>query len=93
MADKQTAKIAALEERLHATREATVLQAKEYERRLDALNGEAERLKHMQATYLPREVFDARQRELNLKIDVLTRLVYIGCGVVLAIQLIWKFIK
>lgn len=35
------------------------LQAKEYERRLEALNGEAERLRVMQASYVPREVFEA----------------------------------
>ena len=33
------------------------LQAKEYSRRLDILNGEAERLRCMQATYLPRETY------------------------------------
>jgi len=31
------------------------LQAREYERRLDGLNGESDRLKHMQGTYVPRE--------------------------------------
>lgn len=30
----------------------------EFERRLDALNHEAEQLKSMQSTYLPREVFE-----------------------------------
>jgi hypothetical protein len=32
----------------------------ELSRRLDLLNGEAERLRNIQATYLPREVADAR---------------------------------
>lgn len=34
------------------------LQAKEYERRLEGLNHEAERLKDMQKTYITRELFD-----------------------------------
>jgi hypothetical protein len=32
--------------------------AAEYERRLELLNGEAERLRKMQETYLPRELFE-----------------------------------
>lgn len=34
------------------------LQAKEYRRRLSELNGEAGRLRNMQTTYIPREVFE-----------------------------------
>lgn len=34
------------------------LQAKEYKRRLDDLNGEAGRLRAMQSTYIPREVYE-----------------------------------
>lgn len=48
------------------------VQAKEYERRLDDLNGEAGRLRHMQETYMPRELSEEKHsdhikniRELN----------------------------
>lgn len=44
------------------------LGAKETERRLDLLNGEAERLRLIQATYLPREVYDANYSELRKEI-------------------------
>jgi len=44
--------------RLDAQEKALMLQAAEYERRLKYLNGEAERLRQMQATYVPREVYD-----------------------------------
>ena len=37
---------------------ALTLQAKEYERRLADLNHEAEQLRQMQATYLPRETWE-----------------------------------
>ena len=47
-----------IETRLTAMDKALELQHKEYERRLDFLNGEAERLRQMQSTYLPREVSD-----------------------------------
>lgn len=48
------------------------LQAAEYERRLSALNGEAERLRNMQAMYVPRETFDTVIREFEKKIEILT---------------------
>jgi len=34
------------------------LQAKEYKRRLEDLNGEASRLRQMQSSYIPREVYE-----------------------------------
>ena len=43
-------------ERSHAR--ALEIQANEYERRLSILNGEAAKLSLMQATYLPREIYD-----------------------------------
>lgn len=45
------------------------LQAAEISRRLNELNGEAERLKEMQGSYLPREKFDdfERRTEIELK--------------------------
>ena len=45
-------------ERSAAAKEALALQAKEYERRLDALNHEHERIAANQASSIPREVFD-----------------------------------
>lgn len=68
------------------------LQAKETERRLDNLNGEAERLRNIQATYLPREVYEANQKELNSKLESLSRIVYIGIGGVLVLQIVLKFL-
>ena len=59
------------------------LQAIEYERRLDKLNGEGDRIKEVLKESIPREVFDrtmssndqkneARVKELSAKIDILT---------------------
>lgn len=49
---------------LDAVKMAKELQAKEYERRLEILNGEAEQLRDMQATYVPRETFEAFQKQI-----------------------------
>ncbi len=59
------------EERFIASTQALRLQAAEYGRRLDALNGEAERLRQMQATYLPREIYETSQTEVIKKVDEL----------------------
>ncbi len=57
--------------RLEAGAKALKLQAAENLRRLDLLNGEAERLRQIQATYLPREVYDVSAREMHKKINEL----------------------
>lgn len=48
------------------------LQATEYERRLSLLNGEAERLKSMQISYLPREIWEQSLKEQQKEIGILT---------------------
>ena len=52
-------------------RQALKLQAKEYERRLHDLNGEAARLRGIQQEYIPREVYDAKVKELEQNIELL----------------------
>ena len=85
-------KIAILEEKLIASREATVLQAKEYERRLEALNGEAHRLKEMQEKYLPRETYAVEHQRLMDKMEAVQKLLYIGLGGGLMIELFLKYL-
>jgi hypothetical protein len=60
-----------LEIRLEAAEKALKLQAEEYSRRLDILNGEADRLRQMQSTYVPRELWDNEHRRLMTAIDSL----------------------
>jgi hypothetical protein len=86
-------KIARLEEQLKGAREALSLQAREYERRLQDLNGEAGRLQEMQQTYLEKNVYEIGHRYLTERLDSVTKLVYIGLGAVLAIELLLKFIQ
>lgn len=53
------------------TERALSLQAIEYERRLTILNGEATRLRDIQATYLPREVAENKFIEITKEINEL----------------------
>jgi len=50
------------------TQQALQLEAAELARRLEILNGEATRLRDIQATYLPRELFESRIGEMDKKI-------------------------
>lgn len=82
-----------MNERFLSSDKALDLHSKEVERRLTLLNGEAGRLKEMQSTYLPREIHDANLKELGSKIEWLQKMVYIGIGGILVLQLVLKFIK
>lgn len=74
-------KIKLLEEKVLALKELMItvrrgdqkaleLQAKEYERRLEALNHEADQLKEMQGRYVPREVYEKDLASLREEIKV-----------------------
>jgi len=85
-------KIVRLEEQLKGARETLSLQAREYERRLDILNHEAEQLKTMQINYVPRETHDNFRREIEEKMNGFGRLVYIGVGICLATEIVLQFL-
>lgn len=71
------AKLKALEKhvcfKFSAAEKALAIQSQEYERRLENLNHEAERLHVMQATYLPREVYEKSNDYLCEKVASLTK--------------------
>ena len=83
-------KIAVLHEQIKSSDKSLLIQAKEYERRLESLNHEAERLRVMQATYLPREVYETHHKELKNKIEALQKLVFVGMGFLLCLELALK---
>ena len=60
-----------VKEKFKSINVALKLQAKEYERRLNALNGEAERLRNIQTNYIPREVYDENKKETDIKLEEL----------------------
>jgi hypothetical protein len=55
------------DERFKMKDENLVLQAREYERRLEALNGEGDRIKEVLKDSVPREVFDRTINSMNDK--------------------------
>ena len=81
------------DERFHNINVAITLQSKETERRLGLLNGEADRLKRMQATYLPREVYESNHQLLENKIDTINKFIYIGMGGLMVLEILLRFLK
>jgi len=79
--------------KIESNEKALELQAKEYERRLENLNHEAERLRSMASTYLPRELYEAKNKEIEIKIESLQKIVSIGIGVLLTLQFILHFLN
>jgi len=81
---EESAFVARLDERLNAlidsfeayrrTSDRALLVADaEFHRRLDELNGEAERLKNMQATYLPREIYERNRETVEARMGSIER--------------------
>jgi hypothetical protein len=58
-------------ERFSSDAKALELEAKELARRLDGLNDEAERLRRMQETYVPREIWEKDHKELQRQVEEL----------------------
>lgn len=56
---------ALMDERQFINNKALELNSVEMQRRLEILNGEASRLRDMQATYLPREIYDQNLHALS----------------------------
>ena len=73
------------------------LAKQEVERRLDLLNHQAEQLKDMQATYVPREVYDRRHMEIEARLANLEKLIWKAIGGVTVlgtvIQILLHYIK
>jgi len=73
MEKKDKIKLAVLEERIKNSEKSLELQAKEYERRLENLNNEAERLARataeMKVTYLSKESYEANHLLLDSKTE------------------------
>jgi hypothetical protein len=61
-----------LEEKIRSRDENLILQAKEYERRLEGLNHENERIMEILKQSVPREVFDRVVEGINSRIQINT---------------------
>jgi len=80
-----------MERKFEAAEKALIMQAKEYDRRLSDLNHEAERLKIMQNTYVSQGVYEIKHQSLVDKIDGNSRLIFIGMGILLCLELLLRF--
>jgi len=69
-----------LTQRMDLVQKATDISIEETHRRLEILNGEAERLRLMQSTYLPREVYQQNYTELSKAIQELEKKVAMNQG-------------
>ena len=85
-------KVAVLEERLEQEKESKILQAKEYERRLDALNHANEKMTKLEETFMTKDAYELRHRILEIKIEALQKLAFIGLGGVYVLVFILKFL-
>lgn len=88
--------VAILEERLKQQKEASekalILQANAYEKHLAALNHEADQLKSMQSTYIPREVYERDNMEVQGKLDKLTKWQDVMSGRIIGFGLAWTIL-
>ena len=64
------------------------LQAKEYERRLDELNSHRSSMERKYAVFVTRELHDASFARVDKEIATLSRIVYIGLGIMLVAQVL-----
>ena len=62
------------------------------EKRLEGMNEFRQQLKDQNATFITKEDYDSKQQILNTKIEALEKIVYIGLGLCLALEIALKVI-
>jgi hypothetical protein len=74
--------------------EEAVKTAKEsMEHRLDNLNEFRAQLNDQTGTFLKKDIFEVSHRLIEQRVDALARLVYIGVGICIAVEVILRLIK
>lgn len=64
----------------------------EMDRRLAGMNEFREQLNKQSHTFLTRNEYDAKHQLVVQKVDMLSKLVYIGIGMVLILEVVFRFI-
>ena len=83
-----------IEVRMEEREKALVIQARLNEVHFESLNNVGKRLMEMQALNVHTEVYRVQHAALEQKVDVVTRMVWVGCGAVMALQfLLHYFVK
>lgn len=80
--------------KLEEREKALVIQTRLDELHFTALNNTAKRLMDMQKDNIQAEVYRVQHAALEAKVEVVTRMVWVGCGAVMALQfLLHYFVK
>lgn len=83
-----------IEIRLEEREKALVIQTRLNELHFEALNNVGKRLMEMQGLNVHAEVYRVQQAALEAKVEVVTRMVWVGAGAVMAFQfLLHYFVK
>ena len=89
-------KFADLEKRLamrdELTEKAIAVAERDLSRRLEGMNEFRSQLTSQAANFIDREEFEIHMARIEDKISALSKIVYIGIGVMLVLQFAWKFI-
>lgn len=90
-------KFAELEKRLELrdklSQQALNLAADNLEKHLNDLNNAKAELVRLQATFITKNEYEIRHESLMKDMSWLTKTVYIGMGVLLVIEIVWKYLK
>lgn len=79
---------------LQSQEKTTELASNELKARLHAMNEFREQLKEQNSTFITRESYELNMRVIEAKIETLQKMVYIGIGIVLVLEVLLKvFIK
>ncbi|KPJ65314.1 MAG: hypothetical protein AMJ43_10985 [Coxiella sp. DG_40] len=83
---------ARMQMRADAAKDALIKADQIMEHRLEGMNEFRAQLTSQACTFLPRETFEAEHKLLVAKIDATNKILYIGIGIMLVLQIVIKFI-
>jgi hypothetical protein len=78
----------AIQAALQAAKEAVGKAEIASEKRFDSVNEFRQSLSDQTATFIPRTEYDVQYKSLDDKVNAISKLVYVGLGIILAIQFI-----
>ena len=82
-----------LELRDRLAQQALHLAADNLEKHLGDLNNARSELVRLQATFISKAEYEIRHETLMRDMSWLTKTVYIGMGILLVIEIVWKYLK
>ena len=83
----------AVQSALSAAKEAVNKAETAADKRFEAVNEFRQTLSDQTSTFMSRTEYEAKYDALQKQLDVLTKLVYIGLGAVLALQIVLQYLK